>query len=68
MKLWADFGITAWFGTIVLVGSFTVILLSVLYGKDIQMILPALTSWVGLVLGAYFVLKSNKDNTPTSPK
>ncbi len=70
MKLKQDFGVAALFGLIVLVGTFTLLSIGLAIGKlDFTQLLPLLGSWVGAVVGAYFVIKSQKppDNGSKPP-
>jgi hypothetical protein len=63
MKLLRDFGVTALFGTLIIIGSFVMLGLGLVNG-DISAsdILPMIGAWVGAVVGAYFVVKANKES------
>ena len=61
MKLLQDFGITALFGTIILLGAFTLLVIGVV--KDaINMVdlLPLLGAWVSGIVTGYIVIKARK--------
>lgn len=61
MKLFKDFGISAWFGTLIIIGAFVIIGLGVKAGQvSYSEILPMLGAWVGAVVSAYFVVKGIK--------
>lgn len=61
MKLIKDFGVTAWIATLVIVCSFAVIFLGVAKGQiEWDILLPALTSFVGGATGAIVTLKGVK--------
>ena len=66
MKFFRDFGITAWFGTLIIVGSFLLMGVA-LYRHDlaIAQVLPMIGSWVGSIVTAYFVIKGIKSNHPS---
>jgi len=56
-----EFGIAGWFGTLIIIGSFVIIGMGVVRGHiSFDALLPALTSWVGSVVTAYFVVKGIK--------
>ncbi len=60
-RLVKDFGITALFGTIILVGGFVSIFMGLASGKlTWDILLPVLSSWVGAVLSVFSVLKGVK--------
>lgn len=62
MKLLKDFGVTALFGTLIIIGAFVVIVLGVI-SKQISYaeVLPMLGTWVGSIVTAYFVVKATKE-------
>ncbi len=61
MKLWQDFGVTAWFGTLIIVGTFAIIGVGIYQGKvDIDLLVPMFSSWVGAIIAAYFTIKARK--------
>lgn len=60
-KLLHDFGVTALFGTLIIVGSFAAIIIGVVTGGlSFDVLMPVLGSWVGAIVAAYFVIKSSK--------
>lgn len=63
MKLIDDFGVTALFGSIILIGSFVLLGIGV-FQKSIDMtdLLPMLGSWVGGIVTGYIVIKAQKGN------
>ena len=62
-KLKADFGVSALLATLIIIGSFTVIIIALITGKvDIDIILPMLGAWVGAVVASYFAVKINKES------
>jgi|GEM_PF-4165577 hypothetical protein len=58
MKLKEDFGVTALFGCLIIVGAFAVILAALLKDKiEFESVFVAVSSWVGSIITAY-VLKA----------
>ena len=61
MKLIKDFGVSAWLGTLIIVGAFVIIGMGVRAGQiSYAELLPMLGAWVGAVISAYFVVKGVK--------
>jgi len=61
MKLFKDFGVSAWLGTLLIVGAFVIIGIGVKTGQvTYSEVLPMLGAWVGAVVAAYFVVKGIK--------
>jgi len=61
MKLIKDFGVSAWLGTLIIVGAFVIIGMGVRTGQiSYAELLPMLGAWVGAVISAYFVVKGVK--------
>lgn len=61
MKLRKDFGVSALFGVLVILGAFITIGIGLVKGQIlVSDILPMLGAWVGMVLSAYFVVKGIK--------
>ena len=62
-KLFQDFGVTAFIGTLVLIGSFALLIIGVVKEVIDPVVLVALVgSWVGSIVSAFFVIKSAKNN------
>jgi hypothetical protein len=60
-KLVEDFGVTALFGTIILLGSFTVLITGLLKGAfDPPDLLVLIGSWVSGILTGYLLVKAGK--------
>jgi len=58
-----DFGVTAFMATLVLVGSFSLLIVGVLKGLIDPVVIVALAgSWVGSIVSAFFVIKSAKNS------
>lgn len=63
MKFFQDFGITAWFGTLIILGSFGLMTVALLHDTlAVEQILPMIGAWVGSIVTAYFVIKGIKSN------
>lgn len=61
MKLFNDFGVTAWFGTLILIGTFALLALGLVKGMvSFSVVLPLLATWVGAIVSAYFTVKAVK--------
>lgn len=61
MKLLNDFGVSAWLGTLIIIGAFTIIGMGVKAGQiPFDILLPVLGAWVSAVITAYFVVKGVK--------
>lgn len=61
MKLFRDFGVSAWLATLIIVGTFAIIGMGVKAGEvSYSEVLPMLGAWVGAVVAAYFVIKGIK--------
>lgn len=61
MKLLKDFGVSAWFGTLIIIGAFVIIGMGIRAGQiTFSEILPMVGAWVGAVVTAYFVVKGIK--------
>ena len=53
-----DFGITALFGTLIIVGVLVIVGVSIMTNRaSFGDVFPALSSWVGSIVTAYFVVK-----------
>ena len=62
MKLRNDFGVAALLGTIILVGTFAILITGIVLGQiTVPDIIPTLAGWVGVVLACYFVVKGMKE-------
>lgn len=72
MKLKKDFGVTALFGTLIIIGVFVLLGIAVV-GRQVSFseVLPVLGAWVGSIVTAYFVIKGTKNGQgqppPTNP-
>jgi len=61
MKLLKDFGVTAWFGTLIILGCFVIMGLGLAKEQiDFSDVLPMFGAWVGAIVSAYFVVKGIK--------
>lgn len=61
LKLFQDFGVTALFGTIILLGSFAILIIGVVKDAILMTdLLPLLGSWVSGIASAYLVIKAKK--------
>lgn len=62
MKLVNDFGVTALFGTLIIIGTFTIMGIGVATDKvTFTELLPMFGAWVGAIVSAYFIIKSRKE-------
>lgn len=62
-KLNSDFGVTAFLATLVIIGSFALMIIGVVTGKAvIGDLLPMIGAWVGSIVTAFFVVKGIKTN------
>ncbi len=60
-RLVKDFGVTALLATIVVLGTFIILIIGLLQAKfDMDKLLYILSGWVGAVLGGFFTLKGSK--------
>lgn len=60
-KLKSDFGVTALLATIVLVGSFALLIIGLVTSKiTMGDLLPMIGAWVGSIVTAFFVVKGIK--------
>ena len=60
-KLTQDFGVTALFGTLVLVGSFSLLIVGVIKEAILfSDLLPLLGAWVSGIVTGYVVIKARK--------
>ena len=58
-----DFGITALFGTLIIVGVLVIVGVSIMTNRaSFGDVFPALSSWVGSIVTAYFVVKGIKES------
>uniref|UniRef100_A0A6H2A765 Uncharacterized protein n=1 Tax=viral metagenome TaxID=1070528 RepID=A0A6H2A765_9ZZZZ len=61
MKLLKDFGVTALFGTMVIIGVFALLFIGVSRDKiEFDQLLPIVSAWVSAIVGAYFAVKAVK--------
>ena len=62
-----DFGVTALFGVLIILGSFTAIIMGVVSGTlGWDILLPVIASWVGSIVTAVFMVKGIKTSGGTT--
>ena len=60
LKIIKDWGVSATIGSLVVIGSFTVIIIGLLKGIDISVLLPLIGSLLGGVVNSVFGIKAAK--------
>ena len=61
-KLFRDFVVPAWFGTLIIIGSFTLLVTGLFVGMP-QYLTVACTGWISAIITGYLVIKGSKNNT-----
>ena len=61
-KLVKDWGVSATIGSLIITGSFAVIIIGMLRGIDITGLLPLIGGWIGGIVGSIFTIKAVKQS------